>query len=70
MDKLELGEKVAQIGGGRLIILKTVARQYSGEGSLYNFFVEPQCSVADRGPGQPGWQVSFCAKPAIFELIL
>lgn len=25
--------------------------------SVYNFFVEPQFSVADSGPGQPRWQV-------------
>lgn len=27
--------------------------------TVYNFFVEPQVSVADRGPGQPEWQVFF-----------
>ena len=27
--------------------------------TVYNFFVEPQFSVADRGPGQPEWQVFF-----------
>lgn len=27
--------------------------------TVYNFFVEPQYSVADRGPGQPEWQVYF-----------
>jgi len=25
--------------------------------TVYNFFVEPQFSVADRGPGQPEWQI-------------
>jgi hypothetical protein len=25
--------------------------------TVYNFFVEPQFSVADKGPGQPEWQV-------------
>ncbi|MEJ2240231.1 MAG: hypothetical protein P8X82_18225 [Gemmatimonadales bacterium] len=27
--------------------------------TVYNFFAEPQYSVADRGPGQPQWQVYF-----------
>ncbi|EEG3080059.1 hypothetical protein ACYDHR_10425 [Klebsiella aerogenes] len=27
--------------------------------TVYNFFVEPQGSVADRGPGQPHWQIFF-----------
>jgi hypothetical protein len=27
--------------------------------TVYNFFVEPQFSIADRGPGQPEWQVFF-----------
>jgi hypothetical protein len=27
--------------------------------TVFNFFVEPQVSVADRGPGQPQWQVFF-----------
>jgi hypothetical protein len=27
--------------------------------TVYNFFVEPQFSVADDGPGQPEWQVYF-----------
>jgi len=27
--------------------------------TVYNFFVEPQFSVADNGPGQPEWQVFF-----------
>ena len=27
--------------------------------TVYNFFVEPQFSVADRGPGQPNWQIFF-----------
>ena len=27
--------------------------------TVYNFFVEPQYSVADNGPGQPEWQVYF-----------
>ncbi|MFQ5356699.1 MAG: hypothetical protein ACE5DY_09505, partial [Mariprofundaceae bacterium] len=26
---------------------------------VYNAFVEPQFSVADRGPGQPKWQIFF-----------
>lgn len=25
--------------------------------TVYNFFIEPQGSIADRGPGQPRWQV-------------
>ena len=25
--------------------------------TIYNFFVEPQLSVFDSGPGQPKWQV-------------
>jgi hypothetical protein len=25
--------------------------------TVYNVFVEPQFSVADRGPGQPKWQI-------------
>ncbi|MDU7867257.1 MAG: hypothetical protein E7J78_08940, partial [Pantoea sp.] len=25
--------------------------------TVYNFFVEPQASVADDGPGQPRWQI-------------
>lgn len=25
--------------------------------TVYNFFIEPQGSVADRGPGQPRWQI-------------
>ncbi|MEN8206406.1 MAG: hypothetical protein ABFS24_10375 [Pseudomonadota bacterium] len=27
--------------------------------TVYNFFVEPQFSVADRGAGQPEWQIFF-----------
>ncbi|MCD0503341.1 hypothetical protein [Bordetella petrii] len=27
--------------------------------TVYNMFVEPQFSVADRGPGQPKWQIFF-----------
>lgn len=27
--------------------------------TVFNFFVEPQYSVADRGPGQPEWQIYF-----------
>tara|TARA_B100000446_G_scaffold188217_1_gene221199 strand:- start:1848 stop:1973 length:126 start_codon:yes stop_codon:yes gene_type:complete len=26
---------------------------------VFNFFVEPQVSVADRGPCQPQWQLGF-----------
>lgn len=26
---------------------------------VYNFFAEPQFSVADDGPGQPQWQIYF-----------
>ena len=29
------------------------------EKTVYNFFVEPQFSVADDGPGQPEWQIYF-----------
>jgi len=29
------------------------------DNTVYNFFVEPQFSVADRGAGQPKWQVYF-----------
>jgi hypothetical protein len=25
--------------------------------TVFNFFVEPQISIADRGPGQPEWQI-------------
>ena len=25
--------------------------------TVYNMFVEPQYSVADKGPGQPVWQI-------------
>lgn len=25
--------------------------------TVYNFFIEPQGSIADRGPGQPRWQI-------------
>ena len=32
---------------------------FKKEKTVYNFFVEPQFSVADRGPGQPEWQVFF-----------
>lgn len=27
--------------------------------TVYNFFIEPQFSVADKGPGQPEWQLFF-----------
>ncbi len=27
--------------------------------TVYNFFIEPQFSVADKGPGQPEWQIFF-----------
>ena len=27
------------------------------EKTVYNVFIEPQVSIADRGPGQPQWQV-------------
>ncbi len=27
--------------------------------TVYNMFVEPQWSVADKGPGQPSWQIFF-----------
>lgn len=27
--------------------------------TVYNFFIEPQFSVADQGPGQPEWQLFF-----------
>nr|WP_254310855.1 hypothetical protein [Rahnella aceris] len=27
------------------------------EKTVYNFFIEPQGSVADHGPGQPRWQI-------------
>ncbi len=27
--------------------------------TVFNLFVEPQFSVADRGPGQPDWQIFF-----------
>ena len=29
------------------------------EKTVYNFFVEPQFSIADDGPGQPEWQIYF-----------
>jgi hypothetical protein len=34
--------------------------------TVYNFFVEPQFSVADRGPGQPEWQVYFALNMQFF----
>jgi len=27
--------------------------------TVYNFFVEPQFSLADHGAGQPKWQIFF-----------
>jgi len=35
--------------------------------TVYNFFVEPQFSVADRGPGQPEWQLFFALNLQFLE---
>jgi len=35
--------------------------------TVYNFFVEPQFSVADRGPGQPEWQIFFAMNLQFLE---
>jgi hypothetical protein len=35
--------------------------------TVYNFFVEPQFSVADRGPGQPEWQIFFALNLQFLE---
>jgi len=35
--------------------------------TVYNFFVEPQFSVADRGPGQPDWQIFFALNLQFLE---
>lgn len=36
-----------------------IGRVVKKDATVYNFFVEPQFSVADRGPGQPEWQIYF-----------
>lgn len=35
--------------------------------TVYNFFVEPQFSVADHGPGQPEWQLFFALNLQFLE---
>jgi hypothetical protein len=35
--------------------------------TVYNFFVEPQFSVADDGPGQPEWQIFFALNLQFLE---
>lgn len=35
--------------------------------TVYNVFVEPQFSVADRGPGQPEWQLFFALNLQFLE---
>jgi hypothetical protein len=35
--------------------------------TVFNFFVEPQFSVADRGPGQPEWQIFFALNLQFLE---
>ncbi len=35
--------------------------------TVYNFFVEPQFSVADRGSGQPEWQIFFALNLQFLE---
>jgi hypothetical protein len=35
--------------------------------TVYNVFVEPQYSVADRGPGQPEWQIYFALNMQFLE---
>jgi hypothetical protein len=35
--------------------------------TVYNFFVEPQFSVADRGAGQPEWQIFFALNLQFLE---
>ncbi|CAE6953205.1 conserved exported protein of unknown function [Pseudomonas marincola] len=34
-----------------------IGQVFKQKKTVYNFFIEPQVSVADRGPGQPEWQV-------------
>ena len=34
-----------------------IGRVFKKDKTVYNLFVEPQFSLADRGPGQPEWQV-------------
>jgi len=35
--------------------------------TVYNVFVEPQFSIADRGPGQPEWQIFFALNLQFLE---
>jgi len=35
--------------------------------TVYNVFVEPQFSIADRGPGQPEWQLFFALNLQFLE---
>ena len=35
--------------------------------TVYNFFVEPQYSVADRGAGQPEWQIYFALNMQFYK---
>lgn len=32
-------------------------RVFKKKKTVYNVFIEPQFSVADKGPGQPEWQI-------------
>jgi hypothetical protein len=34
-----------------------IGRVFRKGNTVYNMFIEPQISIADRGPGQPEWQV-------------
>ncbi len=36
-----------------------IGQVFKKDQTVYNLFVEPQFSLADRGPGQPEWQVYF-----------
>ncbi|HEC07376.1 MAG TPA: hypothetical protein ENJ12_11015 [Thiolapillus brandeum] len=36
-----------------------IGKVFKKEKTVYNLFLEPQFSVADRGPGQPDWQIFF-----------
>ena len=36
-----------------------IGRVFRKDNTVYNIFIEPQVSIADRGPGQPEWQIFF-----------
>ena len=36
-----------------------IGKVFKKEKTVYNLFLEPQFSVADRGPGHPDWQIFF-----------